>query len=281
VSDEWADALYFCVSPLIAHRLSLITNMKATSIPAYEQAFLSNGLDSMGRKHILTPTSQPIPGEAGKLTYLRCQRENGDESFFFTEDVPKTHIVLHYTAGYLRGDVASLTAPANPVSVPFVIARNGSILNLWSSKLWAYHLGPGAVGGNTASSKRTIGIELSNIGFLNKVGNNLVSDHDSTDVYCSLAETSQYVALKTPFRGKSYFATYTPKQYESLVALLRFLTKRYPIKRALLPEAQRYTLLTESQLNAFSGIISHANVRPDKLDIGPAFDWQRVANGLK
>jgi N-acetylmuramoyl-L-alanine amidase len=254
--------------------------MKATSLPAHEQAFFDTGLDSMGRKHTLTPTSQPIPGEAGKLTYLRCQRENGDASFFFNEDVPKTHIVLHYTAGYLRGDVASLTTPANPVSVPFVIARNGTILNLWSSRQWAYHLGPGAVGGNTAGSKRSIGIELSNIGFLNKVGSNLVTDHDSTDVYCTLAETSQYVALKTPFRGKTYFATYTPKQYESLGMLLRFLTKKYAIKRALLPETQRYNLLTESQLNALNGIISHANVRPDKLDIGPAFDWQRVAKGL-
>ena len=216
--------------------------MKATSLAAYEQTFFNTGLDSMGRKHSLTPMTAPIPGGSGTLPYVRCQRVNSDESFFFAEEIPKTNIVLHYTAGYLRGDVASLTTPGNPVSVPFVIARNGKILNLWSSKAWAYHLGPGTVGGNTAMSQRTIAIELSNIGFLNKSGNSLCSDHSPDDVYCSLAETAQYVALKTPFRGKSYFATFTPGQYTSLITLLRYLTQKFSIKRAVLPEAERYSL---------------------------------------
>lgn len=254
--------------------------MKAIRLPAYERAFLDTGLDSMGRKHSLTPLTTPSPGETGTLHYVRCQRVNGDESFFFAEEVPKTNIVLHYTAGYLRGDVASLTTPGNPVSVPFVIARNGMILNLWSSKAWAYHLGPGAVGGNTAMSQRTIAIELSNIGFLNKVGNNLFSDHNPDDIYCSLTETAQYIALKTPFRGKTYFATFTASQYSSLIILLRYLTRKFNIKRVLLPEAERYSLLTESRINRFNGILTHANFRADKLDIGPAFDWQRVSKGL-
>ncbi|WP_019989374.1 N-acetylmuramoyl-L-alanine amidase [Rudanella lutea] len=255
--------------------------MKPASLTTYEQSFFDTGLDSMGRKHILTPTTVPIPGESGKLTYIRCGRENGDTSFFFDEEITKTNIVLHYTAGYLKGDIASLTAPSQEISVPFVIARDGRILNLWSSKYWSYHLGPGAVGGNTAMSKRTIAIEISNIGFLNKIGNNLCSDNNSDDIYCSLTDTAHFKALKTPFRGKSYFATFTSKQYDSLIVLLRYLTRKYNIKRAFLPEPERYSLLTESRINGFSGILTHANFRPDKLDIGPAFEWERVIKGLK
>lgn len=262
------------------HTSSAYSPMKATSLTAHEQTFFNTGLDSMGRKHRLTPLTAPIPGETGTLSYIRCQRTNGDESFFFAEEVPKTNIVLHYTAGYLKGDVASLTTPGNPVSVPFVIARNGTILNLWSSKAWAYHLGPGAVGGNTAMSQRTIAIELSNIGFLNKSGQNLCADHNPDDVYCNLTETAPYVALRTPFRGKTYFATFTASQYSSLTTLLRYLTRKFNIRRAVLPEPERYSLLTETRINGFSGILTHANFRPDKLDIGPALDWKRVINGL-
>lgn len=255
--------------------------MKATSIPTHEASFIKTGLDSMGRKHRLTLNTAAIPGEAGTLVYTRCQRENGDESFLFSEEVKKTNIVLHYTAGYLKGDVASLTTPGQEVSVPFVIARNGTILNLWSSKAWSYHLGPGTVGGNTTMSQRTIAIELSNIGFLNRVGNTLCTDYSTDDVYCALAETTQYIALKTPFRGKTHFATFTARQYDSLIMLLRYLTRKFGITRTFLPEAERYGLLTETRINRFNGILSHANFRSDKLDIGLAFDWQRVINGMK
>jgi N-acetylmuramoyl-L-alanine amidase len=258
--------------------------MKATSIAAHEAAFLATGIDAVGKKFGLTPASVAIPGGAAseRLHYQVCERENGDNSFYLREETPKHRIVLHHTAGYLKGDIAALTQPSNKVSVPFVIARNGTILNLWASKYWSYHLGPGAVGGNTAMSRTSIGIELSNIGYLKPLNGNLVTAYADSDVYCAATETALYRVLPTPFRNCRHFATFTAAQYESLIQLLRFLTARYQIPRTLLPDTTRYKVFaTNAQAIAHRGICSHVNFRPSgKWDIGPAFDWERLATGL-
>jgi N-acetyl-anhydromuramyl-L-alanine amidase AmpD len=255
--------------------------MKASSIPAHEAAFLNNGIDALGKKFRLTPASVANPNSSTPLQYLRCDRENGDNSFYLREQASKHSIVLHHTAGYLKGDVAALTQPGNKVSVPFVIARNGIILNLWSSKYWAYHLGPGAIGGNTVMSRSSIGIELSNIGYLKPLNGSLVTAYADADVYCTTADTALYRVLPTPFRGCRHFATFTAAQYESLISLVRFLCARYQIPRTLLPETDRYSPFTASAALAYRGICSHVNFRPaGKWDIGPAFDWARLAAGL-
>ncbi len=257
--------------------------MKAISIAAHEAAFLASGLDANGKKFRLTPASVAIPGTTNeRLNYQLCERENGDYSFYRREETPKHRIVLHHTAGYLKGDIGALTQPGNKVSVPFVIARNGTILNLWTSKCWSYHLGPGAVGGNTAMSRTSIGIELSNIGYLKALNGNMVTAYADSDVYCAATDTALYRTLPTPFRGCRHFATFTSAQYESLIRLLRFLTARYKIPRTLLPDTDRYRpFATAEQAAAHRGICSHVNFRPSgKWDIGPAFDWERLAAGL-
>jgi N-acetylmuramoyl-L-alanine amidase len=250
--------------------------MLYTSIPAHEAGFKQNGVDNAGKAFILRPLSVKIPGENNSLDLIEANRQNGDKSFYFEQVIPKRRIVLHFTAGYLKGDICTLSTPGNHVSVPFVLARSGDIYNLWSSKYWSYHLGPKAAGGNTEMSSSSIGIEISNIGPLRKIGNNLVTMYRDDDIYCSLSDTAAYI--KANFRDQQYFAAFTSAQYESLVKLLRFLTAKYTIPRAFVAADRRFALLPE--VAAFSGIVTHANFRADKSDIGPAFDWQRVIDGL-
>jgi N-acetyl-anhydromuramyl-L-alanine amidase AmpD len=203
-------------------------------------------------------------------------RENNDDSFYFKEKVPKERIVLHFTAGYLKGDIGTLTTPGNHVSVPYVIGRGGEIYKLWDDSYWSYHLGSGASGGNTEMSKRSIAIEISNIAWLEKVGQNLVSSYSKTDVYCGLAENAYYTKLATPYRGQTYFTTFTAAQYESLSKLLKLLLAKYPaISGHFLDVPQRYEYLPNPAVHKC--IMSHVNFRPaDKWDIGPAFDWDKV-----
>ena len=256
--------------------------MKASSIPKHENSFQTSGIDSQGKKHILKPTSVPINGESLALNYTECRLENNDESYFYKDLVGKEKIVLHFTAGYLKGDIGTLTSPNNHVSVPFVIARSGEIFNLWSSKFWSYHLGPGSVGGNSLMSKKTIAIEISNIGYLKNIGDQLYTVYSDTDAYCSLSEVEYYTQIQEGFRGQTYFATFTNEQYNSIINLLRYLTARYNIPRTFLSEDKRYGVLSTTEATSFKGIVSHINFRPKgKWDIGQAFDWDRVINGLK
>jgi len=248
--------------------------MKASSIIAHENTFQASGVDSFGKKFILKENTFLIKGTAETIKIMDCARDNGDKSFFYQEETAKRKILLHFTMGYLKGDIATLTK--EHVSVPFVIGRNGTIYNLFASKYWSYHLGPGAIGGNTGMSRESIGIEISNIGPLKLIGDNLVTTYSNTDVYCSVAETQYYTKLSTQYRNFEYFATYTPAQYEAVRQLLNFLCAKYNLPKSFLPDPQRYQVMDDAGFKNYTGIVSHVNCRTSKVDIGPAFDWNKI-----
>lgn len=211
-----------------------------------------------------------------RLTFIQimdCALDNGDKSFYYPEETAKKKIALHFTMGYLKGDIATLTKQY--VSVPFIIGRNGVIYNLFASKYWSYHLGKTAIGVNTPMSRESIGIEISNIGPLKLIGSNLVTTYLDTDI-CTTAETQYYTKLNNKYRGYEYFATYTDAQYEAIVKLIKFLCAKYNIPKNFLNEPERYEIMTEPGFKGFSGIVSHVNCRIDKTDIGPAFDWNKI-----
>ena len=252
--------------------------MNIKAIPAHESSFDKSGLDAHGKEFVFTNEIVTIKSTGEKLTIIDCVRSNKDASFYYKEVTAKKKIILHFTMGYLKGDIATLTS--NKVSVPFVIGRNGKVYNLFASKYWSYHLGPGAIGGNTAMSKESIGIELSNIGPLKLIGDNLVTTYSDNDIYCHISETGHYIKLPKKYRGYEYYATFTNKQYESLILLLKFLLEKNKIPKYFLSEANRFNTIADAAFIAFSGIASHVNCRKDKTDIGPAFDWNRVISEI-
>ncbi|MFY7827459.1 MAG: N-acetylmuramoyl-L-alanine amidase [Flectobacillus sp.] len=251
--------------------------MKATSIPDYERTFAQNGVDSSGKKFTFQDLNLPIGNTNQTIDIKQCKLESVPKNFFYEQKTDKRKIVLHFTMGYLKGDIATLTG-SDHVSVPFVIARNGTIYNLFSSSFWSYHLGPGASGGNTRMSQESIGIEISNIGPLRLNGTNLTSVYSNTDVYCKLTEKSFYVEQNSKVRGYQYYATFTNAQYASVVRLVKYLTARYNIPEVVVDDPAG--LMSDTDFAAFSGIVTHTNCRQDKTDIGPAFDWQRFKDGL-
>ena len=252
--------------------------MKAASIVSHENSFQTSGIDSNGKKFILKEISVKIPNSTESITLIDCVRDNKDKSYYYEEETTKRKIMLHYTMGYLKGDIATLTK--GHVSVPFVIGRNGNIYNLFPSKYWSYHVGPGAMGGNTAMSKECIGIEISNIGPLVKNGANLVTTYSKEDVYCSLDETQYYTKLPAKYRGFEYYANYTEAQFKATAQLIKFLCAKYNLPKTILPELGRYDIMTANDFTKLKGVVTHVNCRKDKTDIGAAFDWQRVINSI-
>ncbi len=256
--------------------------MKAVDIAAFEEDFATSKADSEGNPFDFNSITIDMPGDpAGPLNVTECKRPNGDTSYFFQEVIDKKRVVVHFTEGYLKGDIGSLAKAGHQVSVPFVIARDGTIYNLWASNHWSYHLGLHTVGGNQLMSSTSVGMELSNIGPLTLSGDNLLTGYG--DVYCTTGDTDYYTQLATPYRGFSYYGSFTDAQYASLITLLRFLTDKYNIPRTFLPEPQRYNLFTsDAEAQASTGIVTHVNFRPsgEKVDIGPAFDWDRVIAGV-
>lgn len=249
--------------------------MRYTKLPKMEQQMKvgDNG------NYKLKPFSIKIKGEESKLEGYTFRPSNGYDGYYYDERPKKEKIVLHFTAGHLRGDLSSLTfKDRGHVSVPFVIARDGTLYQLFSSAAWSYHLGKAAIGGNKAQSQKSIGIELSNFGPLKMKAGKLMTIYNYA--YCDKSDTEMYTKLDTPYRGERYFATYTEAQYDTLVLLLRYLTAEYKIPRHFLDKDIRYEA-TEEVID-FKGILTHANYRTSgKWDIGPAFDWDRVIKGVK
>jgi N-acetyl-anhydromuramyl-L-alanine amidase AmpD len=247
-----------------------------------ESKFRADGAD--GLFQISAPISRPVPKEPDlTFSFVTCSRLESIGAYFFKEVNDKKQIVLHFTMGNIAGDIRTLTGERGRISVPYVIARDGTIYRLFSSEYWAHHLGvkdaelsPHASSG-PALSKQTIGIELSNYGPLTLKGTDLYTEYNTW--YCTLADTTQYTVLDKPYRDYKYYAAYTELQYDSLTILLRFLTAAYGIPRKFLAETARFEKNVKNTLN-FSGIVSHVNYRDGKTDIGAAFDWAKLVNGV-
>lgn len=216
-----------------------------------------------------------------KIRGIDVKRKDGKSSYFYNSKSKKRKIGYHFTAGNLRSDLRTLTTDNYHVSVSYLIGRNGVIYRLFDDNKWSYHLGRSAIGGNTVMSKETIGIELSNYGILERRGDNLYTIYNQ--IYCSVKDTDYY--YKTDFRGKKYFASYTDVQIDSLIVLTRYLCDKHNINKKYLD--LQHKVSTKQILMDFNGICSHINFRGknryhnyDKFDIGTAFDWNRVINGL-
>ena len=255
--------------------------MHYSKLAAREEKFKNTGV-AAGRSFKLVKFELPVKGEELKLHGYTVRPSNGFEGYYYQQRYVKKKIVTHFTVGHLQGDINSLTNPQRGhVSTAFVLGRDGTVYQLFQSYFWSYHLGRGAIGGNGTNSKFSVGIEISNYGPLIKRGKNLetvYSKKEGHDVFCSLDDKDQYIELDEPYRGHKYYATFTDEQYNSLIVLLRYLTARYDIPRAFIEESKRYEA-TPANAN-FKGIQTHVNYRKDKVDIGPAFDWDRVIAGV-
>ncbi|HNR06502.1 MAG TPA: peptidoglycan recognition family protein [Saprospiraceae bacterium] len=205
--------------------------------------------------------------------------------FYYAEAQQKKRIVLHFTAGNLAGDMNQLTIQDYHVSVPFVIARDGKIYQLFYSKYWSHHLG--LKSGNPAKvyDRQSIGIEISNYGWLESRDGQLETAYsrqgsNPSDVYCGLGDTEAYLQLNRRYRDHEYYASFTPAQLESTIVLVRYLLALYSIPPSFLPPAERYEFIPSNM--GFAGILSHVNYRDNgKWDIGPAFDWEGLIQGVQ
>jgi N-acetyl-anhydromuramyl-L-alanine amidase AmpD len=244
--------------------------MLASKIDAYELNFNTNKIDAQGDHYDFTiDNSRGFP-----LAYLTPK--SGISGYFYPETTQKDSIVLHFSCGFLAGDIATLVEQDSRMSVHYVLGRNGVAYQLFNTAYWSYHLGKGCVGGNTLNSKRSVAIEISNIGPLVERGSFLVDIYGG--IYCDLSDQQYYVKLPNPYRGYQYYATFTEKQYVSLKTLITYLCGKWNIPRKFLPELDRYNIFKDNaSACAFKGIVSHVNYRADgKVDIGPAFDWSKI-----
>lgn len=78
---------------------------------------------------------------------------------------------------------------------------------------------------------------------------------------------------------------FTDEQYESLIKLAATLSRALPGIKPVYPLDEKGSpvtgVLSAEELAAYRGWVGHYHVTSDKIDPGPAFDWDRLAAGVK
>ena len=234
--------------------------MRPETIQKREDEFFSNLTNSAGVKYKLTQTTDI--GNGVKIYSIRPDFE----SYYYKAKTVKKSICLHFTVGYIKSDTTALSTKDNCVSVSYVVDRTGRIYEMFPDTEWSYHLGSGAVGGNGAMSKQSIGIEISNYGPLKLSGENLIDAYKNE--YCKVSETQFYDKLN--YRGYDYFASMTDVQISATAALIKYLGKKHDIPMNFMPSDAPFA--SDADALAFKGVFYHTNVRKDKFDwpFGPS-----------
>lgn len=196
---------------------------------------------------------------------------------YFKEENPKTQIYLHHTAG--NGSAINTAkywnTNADRIATAFVITgivkpndaeRDGSIIQCFGSKYYAYHLGlkQSTFTENKVPFKSldkiSIGIEICNWGQLKLVNGKYMNYVDRE------VPKNEVIELATPYKGYKYWQTYTDAQIQSTKNLLLYLCEKFNISKAYNEDIWD---ISKRALKGESGIYTHNSVRKDKVDVYP------------
>ena len=191
------------------------------------------------------------------------QVKNFPISQYFPQAHKKKWIALHHTVGSTAdGAISWWKSQPEKVGTAYVIDKDGSVSKVFNDTYFAYQFGLSGVPRRVEFEQGTIGIELVNEGPIIKTGNTFT--------------TSYYAAYKSDvtesnWRGYKYWANYTDAQYLALSELLKNLSIAHNIELKIKADL-------EFNLNVFNThtVLNHAQVRLDKTDLSPAFDFNKL-----
>ena len=188
----------------------------------------------------------------------------------------KEYIYLHHTAGW-QNPYKVIDGWARDsrgiIGTEFVIggqniynndfSNDGKILQAFPEGNYGWHLGKN---GNHNMHKNSIGIELTNFGYL----------VDSKTYTGQIVNENQITKLNEKFRGFELWHKYSDNQIKSLESILYFIKERDSIDiRKGLPElikkvgAKAFEFNENAFYGRVKGIWTHTNTRKDKFDCFP------------
>lgn len=234
------------------------------------------------RQHVLTPEQiEQVRGGGWDLPLLQ---EVVDQ------------FVIHFDASGTSRQCFKVLHDMRDLSVHFMLDLDGTIYQTLDVKERAWHA--------TSSNTRSVGIEIASPGaFPANNARNLENWYETDEQGTRIKlpknlgdggiRTKNFVGRPArPERivGKIHgqdVAQYdfTPEQYRALTHLTAALCNVLPKIRCDYPRDAAGQLLTEKlpdeQLEAYQGILGHYHVQRNKIDPGPAFQWDRVIHGAR
>jgi N-acetyl-anhydromuramyl-L-alanine amidase AmpD len=205
--------------------------------------------------------------------------------------------VIHFDVSGTSRQCFKTLHDARCLSVHFMLDLDGTIYQTLDLKERAWHA--------TTSNTRSIGIEIANIGAYSPTNRAPLDRWYQSDsngavrivVPARFGETG----IRTPnFVGRPArpepvvgpvqdrdLAQYdfTPEQYAALTRLTAALCKVFPKLKCDYPRDTAGRLiphkLPDEELDRYQGVLGHYHVQRNKVDPGPAFQWDKVIDGAR
>lgn len=205
--------------------------------------------------------------------------------------------VIHYDAAGTSRQCFKILQDYRGLSVHFLLDVDGTVYQTLDLKERAWHA--------SAANSRSVGVEIANIGAYGIDENNPFEEWYKKDSNGRTALTIParfgdggvrtrgfvgHPARPEPITGDIQGRNlvqydFTPQQYKALIRLTAALCKVFPkIKCAYPADASGHLILQklpEKQLKNYQGVLGHYHIQTDKVDPGPAFQWNRVVDNAR
>jgi N-acetyl-anhydromuramyl-L-alanine amidase AmpD len=200
--------------------------------------------------------------------------------------------VIHFDVAGTSRQCFKVLHDMRGLSVQFMLDLDGTLYQTLDLKERAWHA--------TTSNSRSVGIEIANMGAYPVNGKNPFAEwyakEPNGQVRITIpAEygdggilTKNFVghpARPEPItgmvQGKQLVQyDFTPQQYQALIKLTATLSKALPKITCDYPKDAAGNLIRKKlpapELKAYQGVLGHYHIQTDKVDPGPAFQWEYV-----
>jgi N-acetyl-anhydromuramyl-L-alanine amidase AmpD len=205
--------------------------------------------------------------------------------------------VIHFDACGTSRQCFNILQDHRGLSVHFMMDLDGTVYQTLDLKERAWHA--------TSSNSRSVGIEIANIGAYAPDQKNPLDQW-----YAQEPDGQMRITIPTNFgdggvRTKGFIGhpkepklirgtvqgqeliqyDFTPEQYRALIRLTATLIKVFPKIRCDFPKDSSDRLLlqklSDDDLKSYQGVLGHFHIQKDKVDPGPAFQWDYVIRNAR
>jgi N-acetylmuramoyl-L-alanine amidase len=260
-----------------------------------ERRFAPLAQSDWNTSHEQTPelTSPNRYGERREgLSDLQIEQMRGGGMDLVTLENLVDQFVIHYDGSGTSRRCFKVLHDARDLSVHFMLDLDGTIYQTLDLKERAWHA--------TSSNSRSIGIEIANIGAYSPSSRAPLDRWYQTDAnsapFIEVPAEYQPSGIRTenfaprparplPVVGKIQGQQlvqydFTPEQYAALIKLTATLCSIFPKLPCDYPRDSSGVLISEKlsdeKLKNYRGLLGHYHIQSNKVDPGPAFQWDKV-----